>query len=45
VKGMVFEGEPIKMEVSKSKPGPKYNPDFKGRKKGKKKFKGKKRRF
>ena len=47
VKGMVFEGEPVKMEVSKSKPGPRYKPDFKGRKKGKKKknkkFKGKKR--
>jgi ATP-dependent RNA helicase DeaD len=47
VKGIVFEGEPVKMEVSKSKPGPRYKPDFKGRSKGKKKhkkkFKGKKR--
>lgn len=48
IQGTEFEGEKVNMEVSKSKPGPKYKPDYKGRskkgKKGKKgKFRGKKR--
>lgn len=48
VQGMVFEGEKVNMEVSKSKPGPKYKTDFKGDFKGrpkKGKKKGKKKRF
>lgn len=42
IKGMVFEGERLNMEVSKSKPGPRYKSDFKGRSKKKK---GKRKRF